>query len=110
MKEHKAFAEFGIEDGGVLPCKEKGTLPNADKLILVQSSHDKNLEVGIMSLLNVLDAAEIMGAGTLSIPMLHSFPDEHLAEHMVTWTVDFAHTLKGAAADKLYHIKLVAPN
>lgn len=63
-----------------------------------------------MSLLNILDAAELMKVGTLSIPMLSSFPDhdQTLYDHMITWTVDFAHTLQNT--ESLHTIRLVAPN
>ena len=52
-----------IADGGAIPLAHKCDLPNADKFMLVQSSKEKDLYVGVMSLLNVLDCGEIMNMG-----------------------------------------------
>ena len=85
----------------------KSTLPSADKFIIVASSKEQNLDVGIVSTLNILDAAELMKAGTVSIPMLRSFPDPALADHMLYWCIEFAHTIKD---NSLTTIKLMAPD
>lgn len=74
LQKHKDHTHEDILDGGVLPVNGKSNLPNAEKFIVVQSSQNPDFEVGIISLLNILDAAELMKAGTVSIPMLSSFP------------------------------------
>lgn len=74
LQKHTEHTEYSIEDGGVIPCKNKSTLPNASKLMLVQSSAAPDLKIGVSALLNILDAGEIMQAGTLNIPILSSFP------------------------------------
>ena len=87
--------------------KGKSTLPNASQFIVVQSSKEPNLDVGIISTLNILDCAELMKAGTVSIPMLSSYPGPALHDHIVYWCIDFAHTIQD---DSLTTIKLMAPN
>jgi hypothetical protein len=87
--------------------KGKSTLPNASQFIVVQSSKEPNLDVGIVSTLNILDCAELIKAGTVSIPMLSSYPPPALTDHMIYWCIDFAHTIKD---DSLKTIKLMAPN
>ena len=87
--------------------KGKSTLPNASQFIVVQSSKEPSLEVGIVSTLNILDCAELMKAGTVSIPMLSSYPPRALHDHLVYWCIEFAHTIKD---DSLKTIKLMANN
>ena len=87
--------------------KGKSTLPNASQFIVVQSSKEPSLEVGIVSTLNILDCAELMKAGTVSIPMLSSYPPPALHDHLVYWCIEFAHTIKD---DSLKTIKLMANN
>ena len=65
------------------------------------------MEVGIVSTLNILDCAELMKAGTVSIPMLSSYPPPALHDHLVYWCIEFAHTIKD---DSLKTIKLMANN
>lgn len=38
LKKHDELTGFTLEDGGIIPCAHKSTLPNAEKLILVQNS------------------------------------------------------------------------
>ena len=87
--------------------KGKSTLPNASHFIVVQSSKEPNLDVGIISTLNILDCAELMKAGTVSIPKLSSYPPPALHNHIVYWCIVFAHTIKD---DSPKTIKLMAPN
>ena len=66
--------------------------------------------MGIVSTLNILDCAETMKSGTVSIPMLSSFPPDPstaLQDHMVYWCIEFAHTIKD---NSLTTIKLMAPD
>ena len=107
LNRHEMFTEYTIKDGGVIPCRSCPVSEHADKMILVQSSEEESVEIGICSLLNILDAAEVMESGTVTIPLLSSFPPNIAACHMVTWAIDFAHTVKD---ESLKTIKLVCPD
>ena len=41
----------------------------------------------------MLDAAELMNSGIVTIPMLSSFPIDDMGPHMITWIIDYAHTI-----------------
>ena len=51
---------YDISDGGVVVCTTTGGLSPASHLILCQQSSEENLEVGVTSILNCLDCAEVM--------------------------------------------------
>ena len=38
LKKHDELTGYTLEDGGIIPCSHKSTLPIAEKLILVQNS------------------------------------------------------------------------
>lgn len=106
---HDEKTGYSILDGGVIPCSTKSTLPNAEKLILVQSSKEPSLDAAVCSVLGILDAAEIMKAQTVSIPPLSSFAnDDELAMHTVYHTIEFLHTIKDNEA--LSKVRLVSAN
>lgn len=96
LKTHDELTGYSIEDGGVIPCSNKSTLPSAEKFLLVQVSAEPNLEAGVAAVLNILDAAELMTAQTVSIPALKSFfvDDNERAVQTIYQTIEFLHSIR----------------
>ena len=75
-QEERDPDEYDISNSGVVACKTTGGHPSASHLMLCQQTADKDLEIGVASILNCLDCAEIMKVGTLNLPTFQSLPDE----------------------------------
>ena len=67
---------YDIDDSGVIPCSHTGGLLSASQLILCQQSAEKDLQIGIASILNCLDAAEAMKTGAVSLSCFPALPDD----------------------------------
>ena len=76
--------------------------------MLIQQNKVPNLEVGVVSILNCLDCAEILESKTVNLPVFPSLPPDQAAEQMVYQTIEFGCTIK--AKDKLNKVRLVAPD
>ena len=75
-KQGEAKETFDINDGGVVPCTTTGGLSPASHLILCQQPQDQNLDVGVASILNCLDAAEVMAVQKVNLPVFPSLPGD----------------------------------
>ena len=98
---------YDINDGGVVPCTTTGGLSPATHLILCQQCDGENLEIGVTSILNCLDAAEVMKVGVVNLPVFSSLPADQAGAQMVFQSIEFGTTLE--AKDKLHTVRLVAP-
>ena len=61
--------------------------------MLCQVSSSPIVDAGITGLLNILDLAESLKATEVNVPMLSSFPEDQLADQVVYWAIEYAHTL-----------------
>ena len=75
-KQGEAKETFDINDGGVVPCTTTGGLSPASHLILCQQPQDQILDVGVASILNCLDAAEVMAVQKVNLPVFPSLPGD----------------------------------
>ena len=82
-KAGEAKETFDINDGGVVPSTTTGGLSPASHLILCHQPQGENLDVGVASILNCLDAAEVMATQTVNLPVFPSLPADQNAEQMV---------------------------
>ena len=99
---------YDINDGGVVPCTTTGGLAPATHLILCQQCDGENLEIGVTSILNCLDCAEVMKVGVVNLPLFESLPADQAAAQMVFQSIEFGTTIE--AKDKLHTVRLIAPN
>ena len=75
-KQGEAKETFDINDGGIVPCTTTGGLSPATHLILCHQPQGPNLDVGVASILNCLDAAEVMEVQKVNLPVFPSLPSD----------------------------------
>lgn len=66
------------------------------------------MEIGVTSILNCLDCAEVMKVGTVNLPVFSTLPEDQAAAQMVFQTIEFGTTI--VVTDKINKVRLVAPN